>query len=64
MAKKSVIERQKKREVIVKKYYLIRKYLKGKIYSALLLDEKLYYYEQLQKLPKDSSFTRMLCFLI
>nr|AYB71470.1 ribosomal protein S14 [Trachelomonas grandis] len=58
MAKKSVVERQKKRLMIIKKYSLLRKYLKGKIYFSSNFDEKIYYRGELQNLPKDSSFIR------
>lgn len=58
MAKKSIIERQKNRSKIIKKYFLIRKYIKGKIYSSKDFDEKLYYHGELESLPRNSSLSR------
>ena len=60
MAKKSVIERQKKRLPIYKKYFLIRKFVKGKILNSSTLDEKLFYQSILERLPKNSSISRLL----
>lgn len=59
MAKKSIIEREKKRKLLSIKYYRLRKFLKGKIESADSFDKKLFFYSQLQSLPRDSSFSRL-----
>ncbi len=59
MAKKSVIAREKKRRALFTKYYVLRKVLKGKIQSSVSFEEKLFFYSQLQKLPRDSSFSRL-----
>ena len=60
MAKLSIIEREKKREFLVKKYSNLRKFLKGKIKSCETLEEKLFYQAQLQRLPRNSSYSRLL----
>lgn len=59
MAKKSLIVRQKKREKLVKQYKIKRENLKKKIKAITFLDEKLTIYKKLQKLPRNSSSTRL-----
>ncbi len=60
MAKKSVIARQKKRELMVKKYSLIRAQLKEIIDNPKLSDEDRWNAQQkLQSLPRDSSPVRL-----
>ena len=59
MAKKSVIEREKKRRLLVKKFAAIRLYLKEKITTSSSFEQKMFYSAQLQKLPRDSSFSRL-----
>jgi small subunit ribosomal protein S14 len=60
MAKKSVIARQKKRELIVKKYSLRRAQLKEIIYNLKTSDEVRWNAQQkLQSLPRDSSPVRL-----
>lgn len=59
MAKKSLIARQKKREKLVLKYKIKREDLKIRIKKEKFLDEKLNFYNQLQKLPRNSSRTRL-----
>lgn len=60
MAKKSIIMRQKKRELIVKKYELIRAELKEIIYSQNASDEDKWSAQQkIQCLPRDSSRVRL-----
>lgn len=60
MAKKSVIMRQKKRELIVKKYALRRAELKEIIYSVKASDEDKWLAQQkIQLLPRDSSPVRL-----
>ncbi len=59
MAKKSIIERERKRESLAKKHSVLRRFLKGKIKSSLSFEEKLFYNSQLQKLPRNSSFSRL-----
>lgn len=61
MAKKSVIERQKKREIIVKKYQYKRNLIKKNIKNAQSFKEKFEFYTELQKLPRDSSTSRLVC---
>jgi small subunit ribosomal protein S14 len=59
MAKKSLIARQKKRNKLVLKYKSKREDLKIKIKKEKILDEKLNLYNKLQKLPRNSSNTRL-----
>lgn len=59
MAKKSVVEREKKRKILSVKFFELRKVLKEKIRVAGSLEEKLLYQSQLQALPRNSSFTRL-----
>lgn len=70
MAKKSLIQREKKRQKLEKKYHLIRGSLKKKIRSkvsplSLSLSEKKKMQEKLQSLPRNSAPTRLhrRCFL-
>ena len=59
MAKKSLIARQKKREKLVYKYKIKRQNLKIQIKKEQFLDEKINLYNKLQKLPRNSSATRL-----
>ncbi|OIZ99638.1 30S ribosomal protein S14 [Rickettsiella grylli] len=60
MAKKSVIMRQKKREIIVKKYALKREELKKIINNVASSDEDKWLAQQkIQLLPRDSSPVRL-----
>src|SRR4051812_50165906 len=68
MAKKSLIQREKKRQKLEQKYHLIRQSLKKKIrskVSPLSLSEKTKMGEKLQSLPRNSAPTRLhrRCFL-
>lgn len=59
MSKKALIERQRKREFLVKKYNLRRKKLQTKIKKETSLQKKFFFQQKLQKLPKDSSYVRL-----
>nr|YP_009667569.1 ribosomal protein S14 [Cheilolejeunea xanthocarpa]QCW58344.1 ribosomal protein S14 [Cheilolejeunea xanthocarpa] len=59
MARKSLIEREKKRQKLEKKYHLIRNSLKESFKKALLLDEKWKIRRKLQSLPRDSAPSRL-----
>ena len=59
MAKKSIIERQKKREKLVEKYTTLRKELKKNIIEVKSFREKLEIYNKLQELPRNSSKSRL-----
>lgn len=59
MAKKSMIERDRKRRVLVSKYEKKRLLLKEEIKKTSSLEEKLFFTFKLQKLPKNSSFVRL-----
>ena len=59
MAKTSMVEREKKRAKIVKKYATKRAELKRAVSDAKLsFDERMDAQKQLQKLPRDASPTR------
>ena len=60
MSKKSLIEREKKRKLLFNKYLFIRKSLKEKLISTTSLEEKFIYSSSLQRLPRNSSFSRLL----
>ena len=59
MARKSIVEREKKRKFLSFKFLELRKALKEKIRVAKSLEEKLLYQSHLQALPRNSSFTRL-----
>jgi len=59
MAKKSMIERELKRQRLVMKYATKRESLKKQIKEATSLREKLALHRQLQQLPKNSSPVRL-----
>nr|YP_010253231.1 ribosomal protein S14 [Tripogon bromoides]YP_010253316.1 ribosomal protein S14 [Tripogon chinensis]QTX96443.1 ribosomal protein S14 [Tripogon bromoides]QTX96528.1 ribosomal protein S14 [Tripogon chinensis] len=66
MAKRSLIQREKKRKKLEQKYHLIRRSSKNKIRSkASPLSEKTKIQEKLQSLPRNSAPTRLhrRCFL-
>jgi small subunit ribosomal protein S14 len=58
MAKKSILQRQKKRELLIKKYSDKRLELKKRLKKVVDYNEKLEASFALQKLPKNSSPTR------
>jgi len=59
MAKKSMIQREKKRQRLVLKYREKRFDLKQQIKKALYLEEKLDLHRQLQNIPRNSAFVRL-----
>jgi len=59
MAKKSMIERELKRQRLVMKYATKRENLKQQIEKASSLREKLTFHRKLQQLPKNSSPVRL-----
>nr|YP_010488517.1 ribosomal protein S14 [Japanobotrychium lanuginosum]UAT96944.1 ribosomal protein S14 [Japanobotrychium lanuginosum] len=59
MAKKSIIERERKRQKLVWKYHSIRQSLKENMDKASSPDEKWKINEKLQSLPRDSAPTRL-----
>nr|AIQ79198.1 ribosomal protein S14 [Chaetobromus involucratus subsp. dregeanus] len=66
MAKKSLIQREKKRQKLEQKYHLIRRSSKNKIRSKVSsLSQKTKMQEKLQSLPRNSAPTRLhrRCFL-
>ena len=59
MAKKSMVEREKKRQKLVSKYATKRASLKEEIKKTSFLEEKLTLYMKLQQLPRNSSRVRL-----
>lgn len=59
MSRKSLIEREKKRINLVKKYSIKRNQLTIKIKKNLFLEQKFQLYLKLQKLPKNSCPVRL-----
>nr|YP_009663748.1 ribosomal protein S14 [Cuscuta erosa]QCW07699.1 ribosomal protein S14 [Cuscuta erosa] len=59
MARKSLIQREKKRKKLEQKYHLIRHSLKKEICKVLSLSEKREIYVKLQSLPRNSAPTRL-----
>nr|YP_010933410.1 ribosomal protein S14 [Streptosarcina arenaria]YP_010933510.1 ribosomal protein S14 [Streptosarcina costaricana]WKT08871.1 ribosomal protein S14 [Streptosarcina arenaria]WKT08973.1 ribosomal protein S14 [Streptosarcina costaricana] len=65
MAKKSLIQREKKRERLIERYKNRREELKQLIRQADSLEEKWSFHRKLQALPRDSAPNRLhnRCFL-
>ena len=59
MAKKSMIEREKKRLYLVNKYASRRRNLKQNIKKATNYDKKYLLFSRLMKFPKNSSYIRL-----
>lgn len=59
MSKKSLIEKEKNRKKLVRKYSQKRKKLKLQIKQSLFLEEKFTLHRKLQKFPRNSAPTRL-----
>lgn len=59
MAKKSMIEREKKRQKLVEKYAEKREALEEQFANATSQQQKLEIHRQIQQLPRNSSRTRL-----
>ncbi|GAB4290628.1 MAG: 30S ribosomal protein S14 [Oscillatoriaceae cyanobacterium] len=59
MAKKSIIEREKKRQNLVDKYKEKRATLKQQFEQATDLEDKIAIHREIQQLPRSSSRTRL-----
>ena len=59
MAKKNMLEREKKRRKLVAKYSTIRKELLQKLKKASTLEETFSISEKIQKMPRNSSAIRL-----
>lgn len=59
MSKKSLIYREKKRNFLTNKYYLLRNNFKKKIRISNNYEDKMNLYFKLQLLPRNSSSTRL-----
>nr|YP_010624939.1 ribosomal protein S14 [Aglaonema modestum]YP_010633269.1 ribosomal protein S14 [Aglaonema costatum]WBG69219.1 ribosomal protein S14 [Aglaonema modestum]WBP65353.1 ribosomal protein S14 [Aglaonema costatum] len=59
MAKKSLIQRERKRQKLEQKYHLIRRSLKKEISKIPSLSEKWEIHGKLQSLPRNSAPTRL-----
>ena len=60
MAKKSMIARNRKRQKLVRKFAPKRQFLKHEFSQAFSFEEKLTIHLKLQKLPRNSSSTRLM----
>ena len=59
MAKKSMIEREKKRKKLVEKYAEKRRELKEQFMKAEDLEQKIELHRQIQRLPRNSAPSRV-----
>nr|BAT70096.2 ribosomal protein S14 [Takakia lepidozioides] len=59
MAKKSLIQREKKKQKLEQKYHSIRRSIKRKMSKGFSLDDKWEFQKQLQSLPRNSAPTRL-----
>jgi small subunit ribosomal protein S14 len=59
MAKKSMLEREKKRKALINKYSIKRKLLVEQLKKVDSLDDIFELNEKIQKLPRNSSRTRL-----
>jgi small subunit ribosomal protein S14 len=59
MAKKSMIERDKKRKFLSEKYSTKRQQLKEQIEQSLSLEDRAHFYRKLQSLPRNSASNRI-----
>nr|YP_010694911.1 ribosomal protein S14 [Hypecoum zhukanum]WCF60126.1 ribosomal protein S14 [Hypecoum zhukanum] len=59
MAKKSLIQREKKRQKLEQKYHLLRRSLKKELRKVESLSEKSEIHGKLQSLPRNSAPTRL-----
>nr|YP_010760199.1 ribosomal protein S14 [Cuscuta haughtii]WEY30196.1 ribosomal protein S14 [Cuscuta haughtii] len=59
MARKSLIQREKKRKKLEEKYHLIRRSSKQEIHKVPLISEKREIYVKLQSSPRNSTPTRL-----
>jgi len=59
MSKKALIERQQKRKILVNKYFIKRKKIKEQIKKEKSLQKVFQIQLKLQKLPRNSSQTRL-----
>ncbi len=59
MAKKSMIERDRKRSRLITKYASKREILKNQIKNASLMEEKFALHRKLQNLPRNSAEVRL-----
>nr|NP_848058.1 ribosomal protein S14 [Adiantum capillus-veneris] len=59
MAKKSLIEKENSKKKLVKKYNLLRQFLRREIKNSLRIQDKLIISEKLQSLPRNSARVRL-----
>nr|YP_009183813.1 ribosomal protein S14 [Cyrtomium devexiscapulae]YP_009192027.1 ribosomal protein S14 [Cyrtomium falcatum]YP_009479776.1 ribosomal protein S14 [Cyrtomium fortunei]YP_010889573.1 ribosomal protein S4 [Cyrtomium caryotideum]YP_010889661.1 ribosomal protein S14 [Cyrtomium macrophyllum]QUS63566.1 ribosomal protein S14 [Dryopteris crassirhizoma]AKF33807.1 ribosomal protein S14 [Cyrtomium falcatum]ALN96587.1 ribosomal protein S14 [Cyrtomium devexiscapulae]AVW85977.1 ribosomal protein S14 [Cyrto len=59
MAKKSLIEKEKKKKKLVERYDIIRQSLKRQIKTSLSIQDKLTISKRLQSLPRNSAPVRL-----
>lgn len=59
MSKKALIERQRKRQLLVNRYSIKRLYFTKQIKKEKFLQKKFNLQQKLQNLPRDSSYVRL-----
>jgi small subunit ribosomal protein S14 len=59
MAKKRIVERERKRQKLVKKYFSFRAYLLQEVKRSVCLEERLILHLKLQRLPRNSIQSRL-----
>lgn len=59
MAKKSLIEKERRKKELVKRYHAVRHSLKKQIKSSLSIQGKLIFSKRLQSLPRSSAPVRL-----
>lgn len=59
MAKKSLIEKEKKKQNLVNKYHFVRQSLKREMRQSSSIQKKLEISKELQSLPRNSASTRL-----
>nr|YP_010409048.1 ribosomal protein S14 [Adiantum flabellulatum]URH13278.1 ribosomal protein S14 [Adiantum flabellulatum] len=59
MAKKSLIEKENSKKKLVRKYNILRQFLRQEIRNSLRIQDKLIISEKLQSLPRNSARVRL-----
>jgi small subunit ribosomal protein S14 len=59
MSKKSIVVRQQKRSILVERYKKTRQEIKEKIKKTENLEEKISIHNKIQRLPRNSSKSRL-----
>nr|YP_010466164.1 ribosomal protein S14 [Haplopteris ensiformis]UQV94613.1 ribosomal protein S14 [Haplopteris ensiformis] len=59
MSRKSLIEKEKNKKELAKKYKILRQFLKREIKNSLRIQDKLILSKRLQSLPRNSATVRL-----